>query len=91
MESLYELMANPSFDSESLKRHLILSGELAGARSYAFSKAKEWRNDCPLAFVRVLKVSDVYFIITNEKDYKIYWEARKLALRNERKLKNETL
>ncbi len=91
MQNLYELMANPSFDSESLKRYLFLSGELYGARTYAFSKAKECRNECPLAFVRVLKVSDVYFIIINEKDYKIYWEARKLALRNERKMKNETL
>ena len=91
MSSLYELMSEPTFDCESLKSFLICSGELAGARTYAFSKAKEWRNDCPLAFVRVLKVSDVYFIITDENDYKIYWEARKLAMRNERKMKNETL
>lgn len=91
MQTIYELMANPSFDSLSLSSYLICSGELLGSRTYAYALAKQWRNDCPSAFVRVLKVLDYYFVITNADDYKIYWEARKLALRNERKKKNETL
>ena len=91
MQTIYELMANPSFESLSLSSYLICSGELMRSRTYAYALAKQWRNDCPLAFVRVLKVLDYYFVITNEDNYKIYWEARKLALRNERKKKNETL
>ena len=90
MQTIYELMANPSFDSLSLASYLICSGELVHSRTYAYDLAKRWRNDC-FAFVRVLKVLDYYFVIINEDDYKIYWEARKLALRNERKKKNETL
>lgn len=91
MQSIYKLVSNPSFDSDSLKRYLLLSGELYGTRSYAFAQAKVWRNVYPLAFARVLKVSDLYFIITNENHYNIYLQARKLALRNERKIKNEAL
>lgn len=91
MQTIYELMANPSFDSLSLASYLISYGEFVYSRTFAYSYAKRLRSDFPLCFVRVLKVLDCYFVITNKDDYKIYWEARKLALRNERKKKNETL
>lgn len=91
MQTIYELMADPSFDSESLKRYLIWSGELVCTRTYAYSYAKQWRNEFPLAFVRVLKVSDAYFVIISKDAYALYWEARKFAMRNERKMLNETV
>ena len=84
-------LANPSFDLNSLKRMLFTAGELCRSRSSAFSLAKKWRQDFPLAFVRVLKVDDSYFVITDEEQYNDYWEFRKIAMRNERRLKNETL
>ncbi len=91
MQTIYQLMADSSFDLQSLKRFLICSGELVRTRTYAYSYAKQWRNEFPLAFVRVLKVLDCYFVIISKDDYSLYWEARKLAMRNERKMKNETL
>ena len=57
----------------------------------AFAFAKEFRCNFPLAFARVLKVDDSYFIIGDEDAYKFIWEARKIALRFERKKKNEAL
>ncbi len=89
MQNIYELMANPSFDLQSLKRFLICSGELVRTRTYAYSFAKQIRNEFPSAFVRVLKVLDCYFVIINKGDYSLFWEARKLAMRNERRMKNE--
>lgn len=89
MSSLYELMSESSFDSNALKRYLISHAELAYTRTVAYARAKDFRTRYPLCFVRVLKVGNVHFVITNENDYMIYWEARKIALRNERRIKNE--
>lgn len=84
-------VTDPSFDLKSLKRMLFMAGELSRTRTSAFALAKKWRSDFPLAFVRVLKVDDSYFVITDEEQYNDYWEFRKIAMRNERKKKNETL
>ena len=89
MQTIYDLMANPFFDSQSLKSYLICFGELALSRTSAYCYAKQWRNESSLAFARVLKVSDAYFVIFNKNNYALYWEARKLAMRNERNMKNE--
>lgn len=89
MSSLYELMSESTFDSNALRRYLISHAELAYTRTVAYARAKEFRTLYPACFVRVLKVGNVYFVITNQNDYMIYWEARKLALRNERRMKNE--
>ncbi len=91
MSSLYQLMSEPTFDSNSLKRYLISHAELSYTRTVAYARAKSFRTRYPLCFVRVLKVGNVHFVITNENDYMIYWEARKIALRNERRMKNEVV
>lgn len=82
----------PFIDFEFLKRYII--GEsviLPLSRTAAYAIAKNHRCARPSEFVRVLKVHDDYFVITSEEDYNRYWELRKIALRNERKKKNETL
>ncbi len=91
MSSLYELMSEPTFDSIALRRYLISHAELAYTRTVAYARAKDFRTRYPSCFVRVLKVGNVHFVITNQNDYMIYWEARKIALRNERRMKNETV
>ncbi len=81
-----------SIDFEFLKRYII--GEsviLPLSRTAAYGFAKNYRRVRPSEFVRVLKVDDDYFVITSEEDYNHYWELRKIATRNERKKKNETL
>lgn len=87
------LLNNFSFiDFDFLKRYII--GEsviLPLSRTAAFGIAKNYRLARPSQFVRVLKVDDDYFVITSEEDYNHYWELRKIAMRNERKKKNETL
>ena len=81
--------SNVFFDSRDLKRYILKEGGIPRSRTAAFAFAKELRCNFPLAFARVLKVDDSYFIIGDEDAYKFLWEARKIALRNERRLKNE--
>ncbi len=78
-----------TFDLNDLKRMIIMNGVIPRTRSAAYAKAKEYRSlHC---FVRVLKVDDSYFIISDKEDYADFWEFRKIAMRNERKKNNETL
>lgn len=77
------------FESIDLKQYIIKEGGIPRSRTAAFAYAKELRRNFPLAFARVLKVDDSYFIIGDEDAYKFLWEARKIALRNERRIKNE--
>lgn len=90
----YDFLLNnfPFIDFEFLKRYII--GEsviLPLCRTAAYGIAKNYRLARPSEFVRVLKVDDDYFVITSEEDYNHYWNLRKIAMRNERKKKNETL
>lgn len=82
---------NGYFDSKDLKLYILKEGGIPRSRTAAFAFAKELRLNFSLAFARVLKVDDSYFIIGDEDAYNFLWEARKIALRNERKIKNETL
>lgn len=79
------------FDLKDLKEYIFKRGGIPRSRTAAYAFAKELRCNFPLAFARVLKVDDCYFIIGDEDAYKFIWEARKIALRNERIKKNETL
>ncbi len=85
------LSNNGVFDLNDLKHYIVKEGGIPRTRTASFAYAKELRNNFSLAFARVLKVHDSYFIIGDEDAYKFLWEARKIALRNERKKKNETL
>ena len=80
---------NGYFDLNDLKLYVLKEGGIPRSRTAAFAYAKELRCNFPLAFARVLKVDDSYFIIGDEDAYKFLWEARKIALRNERRIKNE--
>ncbi len=80
---------NGYFDLNDLKCYIIKEGGIPRSRTAAFAYAKELRCNFSLAFVRVFKVDDSYFIIRDEDAYKFLWEARKIALRNERRIKNE--
>ena len=80
---------NGVFDSKDLKCYILKEGGIPRSRTAAFAYAKELRCNFPSAFARVLKIDDSYFIIGDEDAYKFLWEARKIALRNERKKKNE--
>lgn len=82
---------NGFFDSKDLKRYILREGGIPRSRTAAFDFAKQLRCNFSLSFARVLKVDDSYFIIGDEDTYKFLWEARKIAFRNERRLKNETL
>lgn len=82
---------NACFDLNDLKRYILKEGGIPRSRTAAFAFAKELRCNFPLAFARVLKVDDCYFIIGDEDAYKFLWEARKIAFRNERRIKNETV
>lgn len=83
------LTYNGVFDSKDLKRYILKEGGIPRSRTSAFAFARELRHNFPLAFARVFKVDDSYFIIGDEDAYKFLWESRKIALRNERKMKNE--
>ena len=83
------LTNNGVFDSKDLKQYIVKEGGIPRSRTAAFAYAKELRCNFPLAFARVLKVDDFYFIIGDEDAYNFLWEARKIAIRNERKKKNE--
>ncbi len=85
------LMNYPFIDFDFLKRHIMASRIFPHARTSAYSIAKKYRQALPSAFVRVLKVEDDYFVISDKDDYEYYWELRKIATRNERKKKYETL
>lgn len=80
---------NGYYDSKDLKLYILKEGAIPRSRTSAFAFARELRHNFPLAFARVLKVDDSYFIIGDEDAYNFLWEARKIALRNERRLKNE--
>ena len=82
----------PFIDFEFLKRYIISESVILPlSRTAAYGIAKNHRLARPSEFVRVLKVDDDYFVITSEEDYNHFWELRKIAMRNERKKKNETL
>lgn len=87
----FALMSSSIFDLKSLESILYKNGYLPYTRSCAYPFAKRLRKQYPNVFIRVLKVDGSYFIITDEDEYKDYWEFRKIALRNERKKNNETL
>lgn len=91
MKNISELISEPNFNLDSFERFLYTKGYMCYTRSYAYSFAKELRSKYPLCFTRVLKVGRIYFVITDEDDYKLFWNVRKIAMRNERKKKNETL
>ncbi len=82
---------NGFFDSKDLKKYILKEGGIPRCRTASFAFAKELRQNFPLSFARVLKVYDSYFVIGDVDAYKFLWEARKIALRNERRLKNEAL
>lgn len=82
---------NGYFDLKDLKRYILKEGGIPRSRTAAFSFAKELRCNFPLAFARVLKVDDSYFIIGDEDVYNFLWEARKIAFRNERRIKYEVV
>lgn len=83
------LTHNGFFDSKDLKLYILKEGGIPRSRTAAFAYAKELRCNFSFTFARVLKVGDSYFIIVDEDAYKFLWEARKIALRNERRIKNE--
>lgn len=85
------LSNNGVFNSNDLKQYILKEGGIPRSRTAAFAFAKDLRCNFPLAFARVLKVDDSYFIIGDEDAFKFLWEARKIASRNERRLKNETV
>lgn len=89
MKNIFELMAEPDFSLLSFERFLYNKGYMAYTRTYAYSFAKDLRSKYPLCFIRVLKVGRIYFVITNEDEYKLFWDVRKVAMRNERRMKNE--
>ena len=82
---------NGYFYLNDLKLYILKEGGIPRSRTAAFAYAKELRCNFPFAFALVLKVDDSYFIIGDEDAYNFLWEARKIALRNERKKNNETL
>lgn len=84
-------VTSSSFNLKSLENMLYKAGHCPYTRSCAYPFAKRLRTQYPDVFIRILKVCDSYFIITDEDEYKDYWEFRKIAMRNERKKKNETV
>lgn len=82
---------NGVFVLKDLYQYIVKEGGIPRSRTSAFAFAKELRCNFPFAFARVLKVDDSYFIIGDEDVYKFLWEARKIALRNERRIKSETV
>ena len=82
---------NGVFDLKDLKHYILKEGGIPRSRTAAFAFAKQLRCNFPLAFARVLKVDDSYFIIGDEDAYNFLWEARKIAFRNERRIKNEVV
>ena len=85
------LMNYPFIDFDFLKRHIMAARIFPHARTSAYAIAKKYRQARPSAFCRVFKVVDDYFVVTDKDDYEYYWALRKIAMRNERKKKNETL
>ena len=85
------LMNYSSIDFDFLKRLIRDSCLFPHSRTSAYLIAKKYRQTYPSAFVRVFKLDDDYFIIIDKDDYYYYWELRKIAMRNERKKKNETI
>lgn len=70
---------------KDLCNQLFRQGEICRARSYAYSFARELRSHGH--FARVILISDLYFVITNEDDYNELWEMRKACRAYERSLK----
>lgn len=68
-----------------LRDQLIRQGELCKTRSFAYSLAREYRSHG--LFARVILISNLYFVITNEDDYNDLWEIRKACRAYERSLK----
>lgn len=80
-------VTQPSFDLKALENMLYKAGHCPYTRTCVYSFAKQLRSQYPDYFIRVLKVLDSYFIITDEDEYKDFWEFRKIAMRNERRMK----
>ena len=69
---------------KDLRDQLFRQGELCRTRSYAYSLARDYRSHG--LFARVILISDLYFVITNEDDYNELWEMRKACRAYERSL-----
>lgn len=70
---------------KDLCNQLFKQGEVCGSRSHAYSFARELRSAGHYA--RVILLSSLYFVITNEDDYNELWEMRKACRAYERSLK----
>ncbi len=84
-----DVWSESSFDLLTIRSYLLRSLHVPRSRTSAFALARKYRSDHPDIFVRTLKVGNEFFLFTDEDEYKIYWESRKIALRNERRMKNE--
>ena len=70
---------------KDLRDQLFEQGVLCRPRSNAYAFARDLRSrGC---FARVIQVSDLYFVISNEYDYYELWELRKACRAFERSLK----
>ncbi len=90
-KKITDVWSEPSFDLPIIRYYLLHALHVPRSRSSAFALAKKYRFEYPDMFVRTLKVGKDYFTFLDEDEYNIFWEARKIALRNERRMKNETL
>lgn len=84
-------ITHPNFGLKDLSCILFQNRIFPHSRTTAYSIAKKFRQALPSAFVRVLKIDDSFYVIIDEELYKDFWEFRKIAMRNERRMKNETL
>ncbi len=92
-KKITEIWSEPAFDLKCVRYYLghcfWCTGPLS--RTDAFARAKSYRSEHATLFVRTLKVGNDYFNIFDENEYNTFWEARKIALRNERRMKNEII
>lgn len=70
---------------KDLVNQLWRQGEICRGRSHAYAFARDMRSHGH--FARVLLLSGLYFVITNEDDYNELWELRKSCRVFERSLK----
>lgn len=92
-KKITEIWSEPAFDLNIVRYYLGHSFWCFGpfSRTDAFARAKKQRSDYPDLFVRTLKLGNDYFNIHDRELYDIFWTARKIASRNERRMKNEAL
>lgn len=70
---------------KDLRDQLFRQGEICFSRSHAYAFARDLRSRGH--FARVILISDLYFVITNEDDYNELWDLRKSCRVYERSLK----